>query len=334
MLLRRTIFDLAYDAMRVLTSPVASTIGWVLHWLLRMALAAYLLIYGGVKVARSQMGELDYSQALTMLGEKSPMGLLWTFMGYSPALEMAAGVMEVLAAFLLLWRRTAWLGGLLAFADMSIVFFLNMTHDVPVKQLSLGMAVAGLIVALPELQRVGKFIVGRPTDTITVPRAVPWPKVDRFTRLFPVLAVVIALVGVNTVVSQNGMEKNDSPLTGVYRIDGEPEGWRHIAFGQHESWYDSGPVTGHVSVRTTDDQLYSGVYDIYGNHLRILLGSPLGDYTAGGIREGVSDERNFTFNGTTLTEDNGTEYLLEPMEQATYLFDREFAWESRTPVNR
>ncbi|RAG62074.1 DoxX family protein, partial [Burkholderia multivorans] len=118
---------------------------WAGHWLLRLWLAGYLLIYGWSKVFHMQMGYADFADALVQYGEMSPMGLLWRFMAFSPTVQLLAGLAEVAAAVLLLFRRTAWLGALLAAIDMSVVFLLNLTFDVPVKQLSGLMALVGLI---------------------------------------------------------------------------------------------------------------------------------------------------------------------------------------------
>lgn len=57
------------------------------------------------------------------------MGLLWRFMAFSPTVQFLAGLAEVVAAVLLLFGRTAWLGALLAAIDMSVVFLLNLTFD-------------------------------------------------------------------------------------------------------------------------------------------------------------------------------------------------------------
>ncbi|WP_232252557.1 DoxX family membrane protein [Brevibacterium casei] len=136
---------------------------WAGHWLLRLWLAGYLLIYGWSKVFHMQMGYADFADALVQYGEMSPMGLLWRFMAFSPTVQLLAGLAEVAAAVLLLFRRTAWLGALLAAIDMSVVFLLNLTFDVPVKQLSGLMALVGLILLLPNIVRLGRFVVGLPT---------------------------------------------------------------------------------------------------------------------------------------------------------------------------
>ncbi|MEU6700128.1 hypothetical protein [Pseudonocardia sp. NPDC046786] len=69
---------------------------WVLHGLLRFLLIVWMIPYSWSKLNLTQMSRLDYSAALTTVGEKSPMGLLWT----SPAL----GVLVVLLGGVLFWQ--------------------------------------------------------------------------------------------------------------------------------------------------------------------------------------------------------------------------------------
>ena len=63
-------------------------LAWPLHTLLRYLLAFSLLYYGWSKVFLSQMPMPDLVQLARPLGEKSPMGLLWTTVGLSPLYQM------------------------------------------------------------------------------------------------------------------------------------------------------------------------------------------------------------------------------------------------------
>jgi hypothetical protein len=73
----------------------------------RLALAGVMLGYGLAKVFPMQFQVPGPDRLLQTYGNSSPMGLLWTFMGYSPAYTMFAGAMETIGALLLLFRRTA-----------------------------------------------------------------------------------------------------------------------------------------------------------------------------------------------------------------------------------
>lgn len=315
---------------------------WMGHGLLRMGLFAYLLVYGWSKLILMQMGQADYSGALITMGEKSPMGLLWDFIAYAPTVQFLSGLVEVLAAVLLIWRRTAWLGGLLGAGAMGVVFLLNMAYDVPVKQLALVMAIAALLVALPDLRRVGRFLTGRAVGTFTEPQPVPWPRVHAITRwVFGSLGVLIAVAPV-AVAPTMWLSELDSDLPGVYRVvedTAEPaeqlaeDGrWQAIAFGQHG---DRG--RGQLTLRFADGSLQEGWYehDDEGD-LRIEL-YPVMEGDRGLMRdtdETVELTWEIDDEGLLRLTGDGHELVAEPDPELTYLYDRGFSWAPEAPVNR
>src|SRR6185295_12656867 len=77
---------------------------------LRFALAATLFSYGAAKVFKSQFPDPPASRLLEPLGEMSPMGLLWSFMGASGAYTVFGGLAETIPAILLMFGRTTLLG--------------------------------------------------------------------------------------------------------------------------------------------------------------------------------------------------------------------------------
>jgi UPF0716 family protein affecting phage T7 exclusion len=83
--------------------------------------------------------------------------LLWVSIGGSPGYEIFAGCAEVAAGVLLLFPRTTMLGALLAVADMTEVWTLNMTYDVPVKLFSFHLLLLALVILAPESQRLIDF---------------------------------------------------------------------------------------------------------------------------------------------------------------------------------
>ena len=195
------------------------------------------------------MGKPDFPELLITLGEKSPMGLLWTFMGFSPVVQFLAGLAEFVAAILLLWRRTAWLGGLIGFIDLAVVWLLNMTFDVPVKIPSAFQALLYLLVLAPWLPRLFRFLAGRATEAVEPPRVITNEKVHRVTRFFPAVAAVVAL-GAGGFVMVNGipkaLDREGTELSGVYSVAGgniEPapeladdRRWSEIAFGSFDGF--------------------------------------------------------------------------------------------------
>ena len=98
----------------------------------RYTLAAILLEYGLSKVIKTQFPAPPLARLEERYSDASPMGLLWTFMGYSPLYNLFSGAVECAAA-LLFFRATTTLGALLSVAAMSNVLLLNLCYDVPVK---------------------------------------------------------------------------------------------------------------------------------------------------------------------------------------------------------
>jgi uncharacterized membrane protein YphA (DoxX/SURF4 family) len=109
------------------------------RWLrlaVRIALGSSLVVYGMDKVVPLQMPYPDLRRLVEPFGSLSPMGVLWASIGASPAYEIFTGCAEALGGILVLFPRTALLGGLVCLADTVEVFVLNMTYDVPVKLFS------------------------------------------------------------------------------------------------------------------------------------------------------------------------------------------------------
>ncbi|HEX5051236.1 MAG TPA: hypothetical protein VFZ65_05655, partial [Planctomycetota bacterium] len=136
---------------------------------LRYVLAFAMLGYGLAKVS---MGQNQFSvigdwQLKQTWGDCSPMGVVWKFMGASRPYTIFAGLGEVLAALLLIWRRTCSLGALVAIAVMSNVVMLNFCYDVPVKLYSSHLLLMAILIVMPDAARLcGVLVLNRAT---TVP---------------------------------------------------------------------------------------------------------------------------------------------------------------------
>jgi hypothetical protein len=126
----------------------------------RFALASQLIGYGMAKIVPLQMPGVSLTRLLTPYGSFSPMGVLWSSIGAAPAYEIFAGSAEMLGGILLLIPRTAMLGALVCVADMTQVFVLNMTYDVPVKLFSFHLFLMALFLLAPDLRRLLDFFLG------------------------------------------------------------------------------------------------------------------------------------------------------------------------------
>ena len=321
---------------------------WAAHWVLRIWLAGYLLIYGWSKVYLVQMGYADFSDALVQYGEMSPMGVLWRFMAFSPTVQVLAGLAEVLAAVLLLFRRTVWLGALLAAVDMSVVFLLNLTFDVPVKQLSGIMAVAGIVLLAPNLVRLGRFLLGLPTGRPVHGRISSHRIVVAVTKwTSPALALVLIIgSGVAFGLRANWGQPDPVPaVAGVYRATDsgsrtlEGAEISQVAFGQNA--FDG---RARLSIRYADGSFQDGGYTVSAadtgpddsGQLDVTLFPKLeGDQ--GLVRDPVLEttlDYAIDSSGQVRLTGDGLDVTLVTDPERRYLFDREFSWEPSEPINR
>jgi uncharacterized membrane protein YphA (DoxX/SURF4 family) len=124
---------------------------------LRFALATEMILYGMDKVVPLQMPFPSLTRLLEPFHDFSPMGVLWYSIGASPAYETFAGCAEMLGGILLIFPRTTMLGALVSLADLTQIFMLNMTYDVPVKLFSFHLLLMALFLLAPEFRRMTDF---------------------------------------------------------------------------------------------------------------------------------------------------------------------------------
>ncbi|MCA9658562.1 MAG: hypothetical protein KC486_09470 [Myxococcales bacterium] len=213
--------------------------------LVRYNLAAYMLSYGLAKVLVLQFQPPTLDRLVQRFGDASPMGLLWTFMGYSPAYTIFTGALEVLGGLLLLSRRTALAGALLLVGVLANVVMLNLCYDVPVKQFSIHLLAMSLVLLAPQRRRLWGLASGAALPASTPEEPFPSPRGRRRWRIFAA-ALGLGLIAVQ-LQRQLGFRARwaataaPSPLSGLYDVDsllrrGEPvepymgSRWRWIVF--------------------------------------------------------------------------------------------------------
>src|SRR5690606_16238880 len=135
------------------------TLHYWLCILLRFSLAGIAFSYGILKVFAMQMHFPNLSQLATPLGDYLPMRFSWMFIGYSGPYQIFSGVAEVLVALLLVWRRTALLGAMLAVGVFANVVMLNLSFDIPVKIYSINLLIASIFLVWQERERLFAFFI-------------------------------------------------------------------------------------------------------------------------------------------------------------------------------
>lgn len=192
--------------------------------ILRLCLAMILLSYGLVKVIPTQMVYPNLARMVTPYGDFSPMGILWSFMGSSPAYTIFAGFGEVVAGVLLLFRRTATLGAAVGAGVMANVAMLNFSYDVPVKLFSTHLLLMCLVILWTDRHRLLAVFWTREA----VPARLDEPLVESRRWRLAILGFVVVVVGslvyqrvdgALSVQKAYGLERPRSVLWGVHDVE-------------------------------------------------------------------------------------------------------------------
>jgi hypothetical protein len=183
-----------------------------------------MFVYGMSKVIPLQMSFPHLTKLLEPFRAFSPMGVLWSSIGASPAYEIFAGSAETLAGMLLIFPRTAMLGALVCLADMTQVFMLNMTYDVPVKLFSFHLILMALFLLVPEFQRLADFLFrNRSVGPSTQPPLFYTRRASRIALASQIL-FGLWLLGMNVYNGwiawhMYGGGRPKSPLYGIWDVD-------------------------------------------------------------------------------------------------------------------
>jgi uncharacterized membrane protein YphA (DoxX/SURF4 family) len=196
-----------------------------LRLLVRYVLAFTLFSYGFAKVFPLQFGTPGFLRLLEPYGDFSPMGSLWWFMGASIPYIIFAGAAEVLGGLLLVFRRTAALGALVAFAVMLNVMMLNYCYDVPVKLYSTNLVLMAAYLAAFDLRRLLDVFVRNCTSA---PADVPGPIFARRWARISAIAIQVLMVGYALygnvyggwqAYKQRYINPSRPPIYGLYEVE-------------------------------------------------------------------------------------------------------------------
>lgn len=215
---------------------------------IRFALAATMFTYGAFKVVPLQMPFPPLTRLLETYGNFSPMGVLWSSIGASPAYEIFAGSAEMLGGLLLIFPRTTTLGALVCLADATQIFMLNMTYDVPVKLLAFHLILISLFLLSFDCRRCANFFfLNRPAPSSSERPLFRSPRANRIALavqiLFGLWLIAANLYGSVSQYNVYGPARPKSPLYGIWNVqdltvDGQARAplltdtsrWRRLVF--------------------------------------------------------------------------------------------------------
>lgn len=228
---------------------------------LRYALAATAFSYGFEKVLGLQFPTPSPGRLTDSFGDASPMGLLWTFIGVSPAYEFFAGAFEVAGGALLLFRRTTTLGALVLIGVLGNVVLLNFCYDVPVKLFSAHLWLMAVVLALPDCRRLANVLfLQKPTSPQPAwdERASKLPWLHRVTKGAVVAALAYTTLAPSLALFYDVQAKGGS-LDGVWEVVATesvapPLPWRRISVTRRNlTVYNKGGLAVRYKITSQND---------------------------------------------------------------------------------
>ncbi|GAB3997969.1 hypothetical protein GCM10028807_44380 [Spirosoma daeguense] len=234
--------DTTYNYVYVLcifTLAVVVTVVWslldrqranyntALYWLLvllRYYLAITMFLYGFAKIFKTQFPFPNLNRLMQPYGQSSPMGLAWTFMGYSTGYNWFTGLGEIIGGGLLLFRRTTMLGCLVLIGVIGNIVAMNFFFDIPVKLFSSHLLLITFFVLAPDAGRlIDLFVLNRPVPNRNLNPFFS-EKPQRIGRIIIKSVLITYILWWNIRDSLNTMKTYGDaapkpPMYGVYGVD-------------------------------------------------------------------------------------------------------------------
>jgi hypothetical protein len=115
--------------------------------IIRYYLTLILLIYGFSKVFKAQFYLPEPNLLYTTLGNLDKDILFWSTIGSSRSYSIFLGIIEIIPAMLLLFRKTSFIGSLIATGVLLHVVAINFSYSISVKIFSLFLLISALFLA-------------------------------------------------------------------------------------------------------------------------------------------------------------------------------------------
>ncbi|MBO9151271.1 hypothetical protein ACFOTA_03570 [Chitinophaga sp. GCM10012297] len=312
------------------------------HWL-RVGLRYYMFymmgVYGFAKVFHLQMPSPFLSQLVQPFGDKSPMGLAWSYVGFSAAFSAFAGWAEVISGMLLLFRRTVLMGSVLCAFVMLNVVAINFCFDVPVKLYSSFLLLVSLFLMAPDMRRLGNLFLFNKTVQPKVYRTYlnkRWLRITAGVVKFLFIGLVLYSQVANSMsgAKRYGAAASRPPLYGIYNTEllvrnhdtipplmTDTTRWRQVII----------QFANYAQVKLMNDSLKALAFDIDTTAKTATVFTP-GDTSRKNVMRYTLDSTYLTLDGV-LNNDTVT-YRLKKFDHRTFrLVSRGFRWVNEYPYN-
>lgn len=190
---------------------------------IRYYLALQLFTYGFSKVFKWQFYLPEPNTLFTTVGETPKDLLYWSAMGASRAYSIFSGMAELIAASLLLFRKTYIIGALFATGILFNVVAINFGFDISVKLFSLFLLLLCLVLLTPFVQPLIQFfflqrhVMLQPISISFNPKHAGW---YRFVKFIAIALVIVDPLSLYIKTKNFNDDTDTRPLLhGAYRVN-------------------------------------------------------------------------------------------------------------------
>lgn len=189
---------------------------------LRFYLATIMIGYGASKIIKLQFPYPDAYRLLEPYGNSSPMGLAWTFMGFSKGYNYFTGSAEVICGLLLFFRKTTTLGAVIALVVATNIMAINYCFDVPVKLMSTLLVIMTLFLLGKDTTRIINFFFlnrdAAPSNITPLRFKTKWKNTTLVTLKYLLIAFFVLTTFYNCIQEAiaNDEDARKSSLNGLY----------------------------------------------------------------------------------------------------------------------
>lgn len=234
--------DTTYDYLIMLLIATLTLIGTVIwsvtdrntrnynklfYWLtvvVRYYVGITMISYGFYKVIKLQFPSPGLGRLVEPFGNSSPMGLAWTYMGYSVGFNYFTGLAEISVGLLLFFRKTSTLGAIVGLVVAGNIMAINYCFDVPVKLLSTTLVVMSMFLLLRDFRRLVNFFFlnkdALPSNLSPHRFAKSWKNITLTVLKYVLILYTIFgdMYGAVKLSGQYGDKAPKPPLYGIYSV--------------------------------------------------------------------------------------------------------------------
>jgi hypothetical protein len=235
--------DTTYDYITILLIAFLAAIGtviWTLtgrntknynklfYWVtvvIRYYAGITMVAYGCFKVIKLQFPYPSLGRLQEPLGDMSPMGLAWTYLGYSTGFNYFAGLAELSCGLLLFFRKTTTLGAILLLVVAGNIMAINYCFDVPVKLLSTALVAMAIFLLARDSNRLVNFFfrneAARPSNLSPHRFKARWKNITLSVIKYAMIIYTVGgtFFGAIQSMAQYGDQAPKPPLYGIYKVE-------------------------------------------------------------------------------------------------------------------